>query len=190
MKVLDVGCGWGRLSIGLLRRLPKLKIVGIDISEVGIKQATDVVKGECGEVDFEGFVTSADDLPFGNGTFDAVVSSRVFQYLSDPQAAFDEVFRVLRPGGRATVMVPNKKNPWHILRYHTKLMTVRELDDMAKRSGLQTEATGTLLFFPPRVFRFDEDSIVVKIERMLSRIPIVNKVGGLAMVCVSKPEDC
>jgi ubiquinone/menaquinone biosynthesis C-methylase UbiE len=166
-----------------------LKVVGIDISEIGIEQAKDTVRRECGDVEFEGIVTSADDLPFDDCSFDAVVSSRVFQYLNDPQAAFHEVFRVLRPGGRATIMAPNKRNPWHMLRYHTKLMTVPELGRMARQSGLQIEGTGTLLFFPPRVFRFDENSSVVKIERMLSNVPIINKIGGLAMVSVSKPEN-
>lgn len=49
-------------------------------------------------------LASASDLPVADGSVDAVRCERVFQHLEDPQAAADEIARVLRPGGRAVVV--------------------------------------------------------------------------------------
>ena len=53
--------------------------------------------------------TGADNsqLPFGDGTFDAVASYQVLEHSSDPARALDEMIRVLKPGGRLLVAGPN-----------------------------------------------------------------------------------
>lgn len=45
-------------------------------------------------------VGDAHCLPFGDATFDAVVSTEVFEHLQDPPRAAEEIIRVLKPGGR------------------------------------------------------------------------------------------
>jgi len=45
-------------------------------------------------------------LPFADGSFDTVISFNTLEHLADDQLALDEIVRVLRPGGRAHVLVP------------------------------------------------------------------------------------
>lgn len=47
-------------------------------------------------------------LPFADGTADFVICSHVIEHVADPFGMLDEIRRVLRPGGRAVVVVPNR----------------------------------------------------------------------------------
>jgi ubiquinone/menaquinone biosynthesis C-methylase UbiE len=101
-RVLDVGTGTGTLAIELLRRWPRVRVTAIDASRGMIEKAS-------GEADR--LLTSeqrarlglrvafADDLPLGDGSIDAAVSSFVLQLVPNRFRALREVHRVLRPGG-------------------------------------------------------------------------------------------
>jgi len=52
-------------------------------------------------------LSSLDSLPFNEGSFDLIVSEYVFEHLEEPDKAFEEMCRVLRPGGRLVVLTPN-----------------------------------------------------------------------------------
>jgi ubiquinone/menaquinone biosynthesis C-methylase UbiE len=98
-RVLDVGCGTGRLARWIAERVgPSGSVVGIDplVERIAIARAR--VPG----VTFE--VGQAEDLgAFADGSFDAVCMSAVFHWVSDKPRALAEVRRVLRPGGRLGV---------------------------------------------------------------------------------------
>ena len=51
-------------------------------------------------------------LPFRTGSFDAVYSMGTVEHFDDTEGALREIFRVLRPGGRAVVGVPNRRDPF------------------------------------------------------------------------------
>ena len=51
-------------------------------------------------------VASADDLPFEDETFDSVISTQVFEHLKQPRIAASEISRVLKPGGKCLITVP------------------------------------------------------------------------------------
>jgi SAM-dependent methyltransferase len=83
------------------------------------------------------------NLPFPDGTFDAVLSMHVLEHVSDPFESAKELIRVLKPGGRAYCMIPLLA-PEHGFPYHFFNMT---------RSGLrrlfEREAEIEQLFVPP-----------------------------------------
>lgn len=92
--------------------------------------------------------TPDDNLPFGNGEFDCVVSIDVLEHLNDDQRFLGELRRVLRPGGRAVVTVPNgdpellaNRVKWHLgmtpeVYGHTRAgYTVTELRDSLEQAG-------------------------------------------------------
>ena len=100
--LLDVGVGTGNLSIAALRRWPDIRITGIDASRemVGAVEALVAERLPASDGDrFEARVAFADDLPFGDASIDAAMSSFVLQLVPNRARALREIRRVLRPGG-------------------------------------------------------------------------------------------
>jgi arsenite methyltransferase len=98
-RVLDVGCGTGRLARWIAEQVgPGGSVVGIDPLVERIAIARERSKG----ITFE--VGQAEDLgAFAGDTFDAVCMSAVFHWVSEKPRALAEARRVLRPGGRLGV---------------------------------------------------------------------------------------
>lgn len=97
--VLDIGCGGGANLKRMLRFCPKGKVYGIDYSEVSIACSQKKLGKESGR---RGFVKYglADNIPFEAGSFDAVTAFESVYFWGDLQKCFQEVTRVLKPGGR------------------------------------------------------------------------------------------
>ena len=93
--VLDVGCGTGAVIELLHEKYPDAHYTGLDLTPAMIEAAA--AKGLAG-CDF--LVGDAEDLPFADASFDAVLSSNSFHHYPNPEAFFSGALRVLRPGGR------------------------------------------------------------------------------------------
>ncbi|AHM57210.1 hypothetical protein EAL2_c19290 [Peptoclostridium acidaminophilum DSM 3953] len=96
--VLDVGCGVG-MSACYLAKKYGCKVIGIDISEKMIKKATDRAKRMGLDEIVKFMVADAQNLPFEEGLFDAVISESVTAFLSDKEKGIKEYSRVLKNGG-------------------------------------------------------------------------------------------
>jgi ubiquinone/menaquinone biosynthesis C-methylase UbiE len=94
-RVLDVGCGTGRLAVALAER--GSRVWGIDPSEEMLAQARAHADGTVALKR-----ASAESLPFKDGWFEAAVFRLVVHLLDRPRA-FGETRRILGPGGRAVV---------------------------------------------------------------------------------------
>lgn len=93
--LLDAGCGPAPMLALLSKRWPERHYVGIDLTPKMIETArrkrlpnTDFVVGDC------------EQLPFLTASFDVVICSQSFHHYPNPQAFFQSVHRVLRPGGK------------------------------------------------------------------------------------------
>jgi len=103
-RLLEVGCGtghWSRFFSGL-----GYAVVAVDVSERMIETARAAAPAGCA---FQ--VADACDLPFGADVFDVVAAMATLEFVSDAPAAVAEMFRVLRPGGRAVVGTLNRLAP-------------------------------------------------------------------------------
>lgn len=100
--VLDVGCGTGFATVGLLEHTPHVE--ALDQSEHQLAKARE--KDELAEVDF--VRGDAENLPYADGTFDAVWSSGSIEYWPSPVEALREARRVTKPGGRVLVVGPRR----------------------------------------------------------------------------------
>lgn len=73
-------------------------------------------------------VADVQNLPFGNGTFDRVISTCLFHHLDDPVQGFLELRRVTRVGGVITILIPNDPGIlYRFLRWGTTLRNAKKL---------------------------------------------------------------
>jgi ubiquinone/menaquinone biosynthesis C-methylase UbiE len=96
---IDVGCGRGR-GPGAWLAAHTGSYLGVDVSEAAVEAARGL--GLNAQV-----IEDASRLPFPDASFDLAVCLEVLEHLVDPQLAASEMLRILRPGGRVLVTVPN-----------------------------------------------------------------------------------
>ena len=149
-KVLDCGCGGGANIKRLLKKCPRGVVKGIDYSPVSVEKSRKVneaaiAEGRCavlqGSVaDMMGQAREKADrlhlknvtfrqgdvgaLPYADDTFDIVLSLNGFHAFPDKEAAYREVFRVLRPGGTFCgcfyVKGERKRTDWFVRHVYEK----------------------------------------------------------------------
>jgi 2-polyprenyl-3-methyl-5-hydroxy-6-metoxy-1,4-benzoquinol methylase len=119
LKVLDIACGSGYGSDLLAKQAEA--VCGVDISAEAINYAKSMYRSE--GLTFS--VGSAEKLPFGDNTFDVVVSFETIEHLeADFVSVFlSELVRVLKPGGKLFLSSPDNRglslgftssNPFHV----------------------------------------------------------------------------
>ena len=102
-RLLDVGCGLGEAALGLAQDLGEGgEVVGIDASERMLRVARSRAGAARCRVRFS--VGDACSLDEPDDSFDAARSERTLQWLADPAAAVAEMVRVVRPGGRVSLI--------------------------------------------------------------------------------------
>ena len=137
-NVLDVGCGSGWLSRRLANMAPEGRVVGMDISDemVRIARRTSLdhdnilyVQGEVG------------GIPWGSNFFHHAISVESAYYWPEPGAGVKEIFRVLRPGGLAWMLINYYRDNPHchqwgaLLAVETKLLLAEEWMELFRAAG-------------------------------------------------------
>jgi ubiquinone/menaquinone biosynthesis C-methylase UbiE len=105
MRLLDVGCGPGSITLGLAAAVAPGYVAGVDLALVQVEAARAAAEEAGAAVDVA--VADAYSLPFPDGTFDAAFAHTVLFHLREPVAALAEMRRVLRPGGVVGVRDPD-----------------------------------------------------------------------------------
>lgn len=95
MRLLHAGCGWDKNNVSRPFK-DSCDVVGIDMDP----RVRDHFHSAF-------HLGSISDMPFEENTFDLIFSEYVLEHVDDPQGAFREMFRVLRPGGRIVILTPN-----------------------------------------------------------------------------------
>jgi demethylmenaquinone methyltransferase / 2-methoxy-6-polyprenyl-1,4-benzoquinol methylase len=112
-RVLDVACGTGLVSAGLVNRWG-CHVIGLDQSAAMLHRARAKAEADprlaarCSFVEGE-----AESLPFGDRAFDHLTFTYLLRYVEDPAATLRELARVVKPGGRISSLefgVPS--GPW------------------------------------------------------------------------------
>ncbi len=105
-RILEVAFGPGYFAVELAR-LGRFSVTGLDVAHTFVDIAREYARSQDVEVDFhEGDVAA---MPFDDESFDLVVCQAAFKNFVWPVKSLDEMYRVLRPGGKAVVQDMNKE---------------------------------------------------------------------------------
>ncbi|MGH7992240.1 MAG: class I SAM-dependent methyltransferase [Limisphaerales bacterium] len=129
-QVLEIGTGNG--ADGVMFASHGAQYTGVDLTEAALEATRRhfAVMGLTGRFQRE----NAEHLSFDDGSFDWVFSHGVLHHTPNTQAAINEVYRVLKPGGRAIIMLYHK----HSFNYYIRIMTymrLRVLFKVLSRTG-------------------------------------------------------
>ena len=132
--IVDIGCSSGVLLRDLRRERPGAALLGVDVVPSGLQVAHQLVP------DVPLIRASALALPLADGSVDAIASLNVLEHLAEDVGALAEMRRVLRPGGRAAVVVPAGPGLYdfydrHL--QHERRYARRELSRKAVAAGLR-----------------------------------------------------
>lgn len=105
--VLEIGVGMGADHLQWARSHPR-SLTGIDLTERSVKFTK--ARLEAAGLPAKVLIGNAEQLPFLNDSFDIIYSWGVLHHSENPKRAIQEVFRVLRPGGTARVMIYHKQS--------------------------------------------------------------------------------
>jgi SAM-dependent methyltransferase len=131
-RILDIGCGTGAGTLFLAREFPQARVRGVDISEEMIREAIAKVGLDPeGRVAFK--VGDASDLPYPDQSFDLVAQLNMPPF-------FEEMVRVLRPGGHLIVAASwGPATPFYtparLLRWKLAQRGVEQLEEGGAGSG-------------------------------------------------------
>jgi ubiquinone/menaquinone biosynthesis C-methylase UbiE len=126
--ILDFGCGPGDDLVGFKEFSRAAAIVGADVSSSSLAQAARRLQLHGGGIKLQQLSATESRLPFQNQSFDYVHSSGVIHHVADLNGVLLEFRRILKPGGRARVMIYNYNSVWlhlyvaYILRYRDNII--------------------------------------------------------------------
>ncbi len=101
-RALDIGCGPGLMAHDMAASVGRDgRVCGIDISEDMLAMS----RKRCSDQPWTEFQKAdATNLPYPDDSFDAAVSTQVYEYVADIPAALADLYRVMRSGGRVVVL--------------------------------------------------------------------------------------
>jgi len=174
-RILDVACGTGDLSLTLFES-GNARIVGIDFCRPMLRIATSKASRLGFEVPFiEGDALS---LPFRDRSFEAATIAFGLRNLAGVEAGFEELFRVLKPGGRVVVLEFSKPTT-PVLRslfrvYFTKVLPLF--------GGLISGSMSAYQYLPDSVSRFPDQTELASMMRQVgfAEVTFQNLSGGIA----------
>lgn len=123
-EVLEIGTGNG--AEGVMFALHGAQYTGVDLTEAALEATRKhfAVMGLAGKFQTE----NAEHLSFADESFDWVFSHGVLHHTPNTQVAINEVYRVLKPSGRAIIMLYHKRS----LNYYVRIMTYMRLRVLLK----------------------------------------------------------
>jgi trans-aconitate 2-methyltransferase len=117
--VIDAGCGTGRVTAKLLERLPRGRVIAVDISRQMLATARETLSGHADQVTF--LEKDLADLDL-DGVADAVFSTATFHWIPDHDALFRSLFRSLKGGGALEAQCSGEGNLSHFRKLAGRLL--------------------------------------------------------------------
>ncbi len=176
-RILDAGCGTGRLmrKIGSERR--GLSLFGLDIAMPMLAEA---IRRPGLRHGAQGFVNSAcESLPFGPSSLGLVVSNLAYQWVKDLERAFSEAARVLAPGGAFAFSTLGPAT------LHELYASLREADARGERFGFSTfadhdEVRGAIRAARLKVVAMKKETMLRRYDSPMHLLKTLKRTGASA----------
>jgi len=130
--IIDLGVGPGLLSVEIFRKIPQATIIGID----PLIKMLQLAKGNVKNADFQTFepvVGVSENIPLKNSTVDIIASRFSLPYWTQPNKSFQEMMRVLKPGGKVVLEVLNRDfSTWKLFSIKIHMLFNRAGRDVTK----------------------------------------------------------
>jgi len=140
--ICDVACGDGYYSRKMAARGARIAAIDLDPKRIRNARTYHNVRG----VDYR--LGNAEALPYAERTFDKVVSVCALEHFHEPQAAIDEAYRVVKPGGTLVLHVDSftyreiteEQRDYHRVHYYVEnYFTIASLGRMLQAAGFRVE---------------------------------------------------
>jgi len=209
-RILDAGCGPGRLTLALLS--DRRSVVSLDLSKNMLHTLRHRASGLAG-AELRAIRGIVGALPFASGSFDLVVCNEVLEHLprfpADAEFMIAEISRVLRPNGHAILefplvahsllrRLPNSTVPWSSfaraeweqvprppLRFQRRLWR-HSIERMMRNRGLWVVSQRFARVIPSGYIRGNER--LAKLDILLERIPIARSLAREVILLARKIE--
>ena len=147
--MLDVGCGEGRHIFGIMQQNPQMQCIGLDMDKKSLKKAEEgyAYFKSLSQAGVEFLIGSAYSIPLPNDSVDFVICSEVLEHLHEYNDAINEIYRVLKPGGKFYASVPAswpEKICWALSKDyqnqpggHLRIFNQKKLIEEIKKSGFK-----------------------------------------------------
>jgi len=193
-KVLEIGCGTGYFTKEIVKS--GAYVTAIDISPELIQ----IAKQEIRETNVCFVLENAYDLTFEAHSFDSIVGSSVLHHL-EIEKAIEEMFRVLKPGGRMFFTEPNMMNPQIALQKNIPFLK-RKLGDspdetaffhwilksLFKKAGFTDIMIKPFDFLHPAV-PLSLIPVISSVGETIEKIPILKEIAGSLYISARKSVD-
>jgi len=130
--ILDLGAGPGLLSLEIFRKMPQATIIGID----PLIKMLSLAKGNVKNADFQTFepvIGVSENIPLKDNTVDTIASRFSLPYWTQPNKSFQEMRRVLKPGGKVVLEALNRDFPtWKLSLIKIRMLFNRAGRDVTK----------------------------------------------------------
>jgi SAM-dependent methyltransferase len=190
-RLLELGCGSG-IWTQILSRTP-VAITSIELSEDLLALA----RSRCPDPQIHFICGDAENLSLENNSFDYVCGLSILHHLSI-EKALQEVYRVLKPGGKAWFSEPNMLNPQIMIQKNVppiKRWAGDTPDETAffrwplkrqfKQAGFQNVDIKPFDFLHPQIPAF-ATSAMNWTSRQLERLPVIREIAGSLLIHVQK----
>lgn len=151
-KILDSGCGRGDFALAFAEA--GLDVTGIDYTD---NLGNEKLFSRLGGINLE-----EDSLPFKDNSFDIVFSKSVLEHIHKPEKYLSEIYRVLKPGGKLILLVPDWQTQMYIFYddySHVQPYTRRGIEDTLKIFGFE-DVSAEIFYQLPIVWKYPEMKIV------------------------------
>ncbi len=174
--VLELGCGPGLLWRENLGRIPAgWDITLSDFSPGMLQQARDNLRDAGRPFTFA--VVDAQDIPFADDSFDAVIANHMLYHVPDRPRAFAEIRRVLRPNGRLYATTNGEAH----LQELEALLPKDEFDFSHAPFDLENGRAQLAPWFPTiTLHRYDDALVVTETEPLIAYLLSMRAASGLS----------